>query len=56
MEPDALIMATHTFGEEDQVRMPSLTHEVMRRSHLPVIMVPMPRLATPEVQNNAALV
>jgi nucleotide-binding universal stress UspA family protein len=50
MEPDALIMATHTFGEDEQSRMPSLTHEVMRRSHIPVFMVPMTRPAVPKIQ------
>jgi nucleotide-binding universal stress UspA family protein len=56
MEPDALVMATHTFGEADQARMPSLTHEVMRRSHLPVFMVPMTLQAAAKVQVDPALV
>ncbi len=49
LEPDALIMATHALGEDRPMDFSSLTQEVMRRSHLPVFMVPLPRPVTLKV-------
>jgi nucleotide-binding universal stress UspA family protein len=48
--PDALIMATHSVGTDLSAMStpPSLTLEVMRRSHVPVFMVPLAtRVAAP---------
>jgi nucleotide-binding universal stress UspA family protein len=55
MGPDALIMASHTLGEGEAGTLPSVTQEVMRRSHIPVFMVPLARPVIQKVQNEAAL-
>ncbi|MBN9392923.1 MAG: universal stress protein [Chloroflexi bacterium] len=47
--PDALIMATHAAGTNlaGTSNPPSLTLEIMRRSHIPVFMVPLPAGVAP---------
>ncbi|HEX2912375.1 MAG TPA: universal stress protein [Chloroflexia bacterium] len=40
IEPNAIVMATHGRGEVGHLFMGSVAEEVMRQSHLPVLMVP----------------
>lgn len=55
--PDALIMATHAAGAGSfgPTNPPSLTLEIMRRSHLPVFMVPVAVKVSPDPAAEAAV-